>query len=213
MTYLELVNSVLRRIREKQVSSVSDTPYSLMIGDILNDVKTEVEDAWDWMVLRGSYIVTTVPNTYTYSLTATQQRTKIIDVWNDTKHYQMRRMSNFQAESWFQHPQGGDPIYFAVNGYTDETGLAIDVWPIPNSIQGLSVNCIVPQPQLVQNTDKLLVPYRPVIEGTLARVIEERGDDGGVASALVAARYASALSDAIALDASLRPEDVTWYPA
>ena len=56
MTYLQIVNKVLRRLRENEVSSINENPYSLLIGDLVNVVKREVEDAWDWdpeMILAG----------------------------------------------------------------------------------------------------------------------------------------------------------------
>ena len=44
-TYLDLVNNVLIRLRETTVSSVGDTPYSSLIGVLVNDAKREIEDA------------------------------------------------------------------------------------------------------------------------------------------------------------------------
>ena len=46
MTYLDLVNNVLRRMREEEVSSVSESTYSKMAGDFVNDAKKLVEAAW-----------------------------------------------------------------------------------------------------------------------------------------------------------------------
>ena len=39
MTYLNLVNNVLRRMREEEVASVSSNTYSKMVGDFVNDAK------------------------------------------------------------------------------------------------------------------------------------------------------------------------------
>lgn len=50
-TYLQLVNDVLVRLRESTVSSVSQTPYSNLIGALINDAKREVEDSWQWSQL------------------------------------------------------------------------------------------------------------------------------------------------------------------
>ena len=36
-TYLQLVNNVLIRLREQEVSSVGDTVYSSLIGVLVND--------------------------------------------------------------------------------------------------------------------------------------------------------------------------------
>lgn len=50
-TYLQLVNDVLVRLRESPVSTVSQTPYSAMVGAFVNDAKRECEDAWQWSQL------------------------------------------------------------------------------------------------------------------------------------------------------------------
>ena len=43
MTYLQLVNNVLRRMREEEVPSVDSSTYSKMIGDFVNDAKKLIE--------------------------------------------------------------------------------------------------------------------------------------------------------------------------
>jgi hypothetical protein len=54
MTYLNLVNNVLRRLREDEVTTVSSDSYSAMVGDYINDAKQLVENAWDWSNLRST---------------------------------------------------------------------------------------------------------------------------------------------------------------
>ena len=44
MTYLELVNDVLTRLRETNVSTVSETNYSALIGKFVNDAKRQIVD-------------------------------------------------------------------------------------------------------------------------------------------------------------------------
>ncbi len=66
-TYLSLVNSVLRRLREDEVSGVTNTAYSKMVGDFVNDAKTQVANAHDWSTLRTTVVVPTVEGTTEYS--------------------------------------------------------------------------------------------------------------------------------------------------
>ncbi len=47
MTYLELVNDVLLRLREQTVTTVNLTTYSQLIGKFVNDSKRQIEDAYD----------------------------------------------------------------------------------------------------------------------------------------------------------------------
>ena len=64
MTYLQLVQSVLRRLREDDtITSVSDNSYSKLIGEFVNDAKRIVEDSWDWSSLRTTFTINTVANT------------------------------------------------------------------------------------------------------------------------------------------------------
>lgn len=45
MTFLQLVNKVLVRLREDTVSSVDENSYSQLIGEFVNDAVKEVEAA------------------------------------------------------------------------------------------------------------------------------------------------------------------------
>ena len=69
MTYLNLVNAVLRKLREDEVSTVSETDYSRLVGDFVNDALSTVEASWDRSCLRSTITLTTVVDQSTYSLT------------------------------------------------------------------------------------------------------------------------------------------------
>ena len=53
------MNSVLRRLREEETTSVTSTTYNKMVGDFINDAKRLVEEATDWSALRSTIIVPT----------------------------------------------------------------------------------------------------------------------------------------------------------
>jgi hypothetical protein len=59
MTYLQIINAVLRRLRETEVTDVNETDYSKLIGEYVNSVKKEVEAAWDWNALRTTLTLNT----------------------------------------------------------------------------------------------------------------------------------------------------------
>ena len=211
MTYLEVVNTVLRRIREKEVTSVNATSYSRLIGDLVNDVKDEVEYSWNWNALRQTYSVTTGTGVFNYVLNGAQSGTNILNAWNDTGKTQLFPMSTLNAERvYLQDRLEGSPAYYNVNGTDANGNLLVDVYPIPDTSYVLTFNVCASQPDLVNDTDHIWVPNRPVIEGTVARAITERGEDGGTASSVAEARYNQALSDAIAADASLHPDEIVW---
>ena len=75
MTYLQLVNSVLRRMREDETASIenSNDSYVKLVGEFVNDARRIVEDAWDWSALRSTITVTTEDNLFSYSMTGTNK--------------------------------------------------------------------------------------------------------------------------------------------
>ena len=111
MTYLNLVNNVLRRLREDEVTSVASNTYSKMAGDFVNDAKKIVEDAWDWSALRTTLTATTTADIFNYVLTGSQNKIKVLDVINDTSNNFME----YQTSHWFndkylnQDPVSGAP--------------------------------------------------------------------------------------------------------
>lgn len=214
MTYLELVNTVLRRMREKEVNSVSSTPYSKLIGDLLNDTKNEVESSWDWNALRQSFAIITAPDLFNYVLINSQPGTKFLNAWNDTTKIELAQMSTIDAERKFLMERSrGYPFAYNVNGVNVNGDLQVDVYPIPDASYTLTFNAVVPQADLADDGTTLRIPHRPIIEGTVARAIQERGEDGGIPSELAYTRYQKALADAVALDASFHADEIAWYPA
>ena len=71
MTYLEIVNRVLRRLREPQVDSLTANTYSTLIADLVNEVKRDVENSWNWSALRTTLTATTTTDLFNYVLTGT----------------------------------------------------------------------------------------------------------------------------------------------
>jgi len=213
MTYLDLMNNVLRRIRENEVSNVQDTTYSKMVGDFINDAKRLVEDAWDWSALRTTLSVDTVADTFSYILVGSANRGKILHAYNDTDDWNLE----YQTPLWFDQkymldtPQSGSPRYYVFNGVDANGDTQIEVYPKPDAAYTLRFNVIQRQGDLTSNTDELSVPAMPVIHMAVALLARERGETGGTSAQEyfgIADRY---LSDAIALDAQKHPEEVIWY--
>jgi hypothetical protein len=210
MTLLEMVNKVLIRLREDTVSSVIDTPYSQLIVELINTTKREVEDAWNWAALSYTQTVTTSNGTPTYSVTGMIPRSKIIDVANDTTNTYL----TYKPSAWFskQYLTNSstyqEPKFYTLNGLDSSENYQLDVFPIPDGVYSILVNFWKPQPDLVNDTDEILVPARIIIEGAVAKAISERGDDGGYTEQ--ENRYLLTLGDYIAIEANMRPEEITW---
>jgi hypothetical protein len=86
MNYIQLVNSVLRRLRETEVSSVADNAYSKLIGEFVNDAKRQVEDSYAWNALSDTLTASTADGLFNYVLVGSGQRFRVIDVLNDTSN-------------------------------------------------------------------------------------------------------------------------------
>lgn len=213
MTFLQLVNAVLRRLRENEVSAVGDTEYSTLIGDLVNETKREVEDAYDWRALYTSVDVTTSAGDNTYTLTGMDRRSRIMDVYNVTEQTQIRRVPIHYINFYntVSNPQRESVLYYNVSGFDPTTDdITITVYPTPSGTETLRFYGYNPQADLSADADVMYVPAQPVIDGAWARAISERGEDGGRMSDAQFGIYRSTLADYIAIEAGRNPEDLVW---
>lgn len=210
MTYLEIVNKVLKRLRESQVTTVGETEYSALIGEFVNDVKREVEDAWDWSALRSTLTVTTEVDAFNYVLIGSGIRSRIIDIYDDTNDVYISPKSTKWFDRAYQANDvtSGQIAYYNLNGVDSSGDTQIDFYPPPDAVCDIRINAVVPQAELSDDTDVILVPFDVVIEGTVARAQMERGLDGGNMD--LEMRYKSRLSDYIAIDSKNRPDELMW---
>ena len=215
MTYLNIMNNVLRRLREEEVNSVNDSTYSKMVGDFINDAKTIVEQAADWSALRETIIKTTEVQTGSEELTLTGSGddVKVLSVINDTQNCFME----YQTKDWFNERRyvstetSGAPKYYTFNGIASASGdTKVLVSPKPDGAYDLRFDVIKRQADLSLDGDELLIPEKPVIHLAVALLARERGETGGTSTAeyfVIADKY---LSDAIAIDAAKHPEEMIF---
>jgi len=212
MTYLNLMNNVLRRLREEETTSVTGTTYVKMVGDFINDAKKLVEEATDWSALRDTIVVTTAASDNSYSLTGSSDNVKVMSVLNDTKNCFM----NYQTKDWFNeqiyllNASESAPLYYTYNGLDANGDTEVLVNPKPDGVYSLRFNVVKRQADLSTSTDVILVPAQPVIHYAVALLARERGETGGTSTAeyfSIADKY---LSDAIAIDAAKHPEEMIF---
>jgi hypothetical protein len=188
MTYKELINEVLIRLREDIIvddswdvainlqdeSRVSD--YQKMIGALVNDAKRNVESYHDWLNLRESVAVTTVASTKEYNLNSGQE-IKIVDVTNQSNGNKLAQVSRQYMNS-LKYPTEatGEPQYYAFNGTDSYNNLKIEVSPVPTEAQILTFDIVKSQDTLTLSGDVLSVPEQPVLLGAWMRAIAERGE-------------------------------------
>jgi len=210
-TYLQLVNNVLVRLRETEVSSVGDTPYSSLIGVFVNDAKREIEDAHDWNVLTQTIVLSTVAGTRNYTLTGSGQRFRTVDVLNDTEDVPMKQVpTNWMNRQYYLGTtQNAAPVYYNYNGISgDDT--QVDVWPQPDNVYSLRFELVIPQADLSADADALLVPHHLVQMLAYAKAVGERGEDGGSTFSEIYQQYRLALADAVAIERNRYDEETTW---
>ena len=212
MTYLNLMNSVLRRLREEETTSVTSTTYVKMVGDFINDAKTLVGQAADWSALRETITISTTASDNTYSLTGGGDNIKVMSMLNDTENCFME----YQTKDWFNEQlyissaAEGTPRYFTYNGLDASGDTQILVGPTPDGVYSIRVDTVKRQADLSANADVLLIPAQPVIHLAVALLARERGETGGTSTAeyfTIANQY---LSDAIAIDAAKHPEEMVF---
>jgi len=213
MTYLNLMNNVLRRLREEETTSVSSTTYVKMVGDFINDAKKLVEEATDWSELRNTVVISTTASDNTYSLTGCGDNVKVMSAINDTQNCFME----YQTKEWFNNSLyiadevEGAPKYYTFDGLDASGDTQVLVSPTPDGVYSLRFNVIKRQADLSANSDSLLVPEMPVIHLAVALLARERGETGGTSTAEYFQIADKFLSDAIALDAQKHPEETIWY--
>lgn len=213
MTYLDLVNNVLRRIRETEVSSVQTTAYSKLIGDLINDAKDLVETSWDWSALRTTLTITTTADVFNYSLTGSQNNIKELNVLNDTSNLPMIYQTNnwFDSQFLLGNPVSGSPVYYTYNGVDTDGDTLIDVYPKPDGVYSLRFNCALRNGDLSADTDTIKIPAMPVVHLAVAFATRERGETGGTSSTEYFSMANKYLSDAISMDAARHPEETIFY--
>jgi len=209
MTYLELVNDVLTRLRETNVSTVSETTYSALIGKFVNDAKRQIEDSYTWNCLSQTITVTTTGGTHSYSLTGSGQKFRVMDSLNTTSNVVMDDIpfTSMNRKLNFVTPVQGIPSEYCFNGVDGSGDTKIDIYPIPNGVFTILFDVIIPQAALTSDSTSVKVLDYLVTQSAYARALIERGEDGGTSSSEAYALFRGMLSDAIATESTRYPEE------
>ena len=210
-TYLDLVNDVLIRMREPEVTTVNENTLSKLVGRLVNDAKRQVEDAYAWNALTDTLIIETTANTYGYVLTGSGTRFKVIDAQDNTNKSVINALSTkLMSQYLLNNTSPGNPMYYNFNGIHSTGDTKVDFYPVPNAGLTLYFNLYIPQAELTSDTATKLVPKEPVVLGAFARALVERGEDGGLNSSEAYGLYKASLADAIAIESSRYVEEETW---
>lgn len=209
MTYLNLVNNILRRLREDTVASVTETDYSTMVGDFVNDAKRIVEEAYQWAALRSDVDVATVASTSSYTLTGVGTDAKVLDVFNEDLGIEVRE----QSPKWYRRTgaASGNPTNFVYDGLDSNGDIKVKLHPTPDDVYTIAFSVCNPQADLSADSDVLLAPDYAVLHLALAMLVRERGETGGTSAAehfQIADRF---LRDAIAREAARHEDELIFF--
>ena len=219
MTFRELINQVLIRLREDTISidwsgDINDSTvsaYEKVIGALVNDAKRHVEQRHDWLNLRSTVDIATVDGTKNYNLSSGQE-IKIMDAINNTTGMHLRQVGKTYINTvTYPSQDTGEPLYYGFNGSDASNNLKVDLSPVPTTAHTISFDIIKYQDDLAEATTVISVPERPVILGAWARAISERGEDGGTQYSLMAQEASEALKQAIMLDSGNTRYETDWY--
>jgi len=213
-TYLDLVNDVLVRMREPEVTTVAENTVSNLVGKYINDAKRQVSDAYDWDAFNTPITVSTIANTTgPYSITGAGVRYKTMDVINTTSFYELQPLSHANYDSFYYTtptPTKGLPMYYSIKGVDTNGDIKVNFWPVPDAVYAIRFSLIVPEADFTTDSSTTLLAKEPIVLGAFARALVERGEDGGLTSSEAYALYKSCMSDLIALELARSPENDTF---
>tara|TARA_Y100000114_G_C11719554_1_gene307763 strand:- start:547 stop:1197 length:651 start_codon:yes stop_codon:yes gene_type:complete len=215
MTYLQIVNSVLVRLRENEVSTVSANSYSKLIGELVNDAKRIVEDSWDWHSLRTTITVNTIAGTFSYQLAGTDQGLKTLDIINDTSNCFMTPVSSSYMNNAFLNNDEvarASPKYYSYNGFSESGEALIDFYPVPDKQYVIRINAVDKKGRMSADTDRAFAPSDAIIQYAYALASRERGETGGTSAAELFSIANQTLADRVALDVARSEEETIWKP-
>jgi len=214
MTYLELVNKVLTRMREVPAVTVADSTYTLLIGEFVKQATQEVEDATDWNALRTTIQITTAPGDFNYTLTGSGLNFNILNVLNDTTDYEYFLVPA-PSSAWLtralllDNSTNSAPTYYGVNGLDSNGDAIVDLFSIPDAVYTINFNLKIIT-DFTADTVETPVHWLPIVLRATMLALDERGDDGGSSLEILQSQFSRALADAVAYDRNLNADESTW---
>lgn len=213
MTYLDLINGVLKRLRETTVTTANESAYSSLIGEFVNDAKKQVEQSHRWTALRTSITFPTVVDQTVYSLSNAKQNAVFEQAMNEAtdRYLNIRPLSYFNEKTVLSVVTSGSPTEFMFDGTDTSNNLRVRLYPTPNVIETLRFDMVIPQADLTADGTNMTIPSNPVLQMAYGMALRERGETGGQSAAEQFAVANAALNDAIAIDANRYESELVYY--
>ena len=236
-TQLTILNSLLRRLRESEVSTPTETSYSKLLCQFINDAKQDMEDTghnWSAYVTQTTDTILADGATTTYDITETNDRSYLLRYGaNQRLPMAFDTTSGENAQLWDVpydylirerdlNPNGqtavDQPTTFSLVSDADGRGFSIELAnPVTSggTARTWEMWWYIPQDDLSVTTDtdsatEILLPRRPIELRALYYALEERGEVMGPRAGVNAwQRSENALAAAIEIDQQVKKDWVT----
>lgn len=207
MTYLQLINRVLRALREPQIAGITGEK-ALFYGQLINEVKEDFENLGPWFALRQRLVGTMVIGNENIDLTAeTNERSyvlyasaEVVQAFITTADKETRlnevtweRMDELHTLD----PDAAPAQPYNIAFRTTADGIEAKVFPKPDLAYTYRIGVVVPQDELTSATTALTIPSMPVWREAAVRAMEERGEEFSGPLQSARARAQAALDQAI----------------
>lgn len=211
MTFGELINKVLRALREDTITTSFAEAYPTLVAQIVNEVKEDIEDLGAWYALRTTVNTSTAADTATIDLTSsTTERSYLLQSQNrgmafvveSGRETQLRLVDKPELDA-ITALAGTNvshtlPLYVAFSRATG--GLTAHFWPVPDVVYDVRFVFVVPQEDMTATTDTITIPGGPIWREAIVRCMEERGEEFSGSLESVRARANRALTSAMLMD-------------
>lgn len=228
MTVLQIVNRILRRLREDTVQTLTENPYSTLITEFVADVHEELlQHEWSSMQHTVEVPVDALQRTLDLSrlevdggdveagsrLPTTNSIlywAKVFDDNADTEGCDLIERTPEELEDRYQQDRdyvAQDPLYIAFRNHPDRDGVEAILWPPPATSRHIRIRMWTPEAPIDADADDartLLVPSRPLQLGALYLALNERGEELGEPGGVAERRYYDSVGIALEADVNRR---------
>lgn len=223
-TFRQLLNRALRITGEDTISdatsSLTDTQH-LLVAEVANEIKEEVEAAHNWRALRQTVTVSFSSGETSNTISEANEKSRIVriqdsrrsreiplsfDVTDSSRPVPLHELD--LAELLYRREMDpdtqSDPFFFALDNTSGDV-LKVHVFPTPSDSRTIKLMLTIPQARLDGSVSadldtNIKVPVRPITLGLIRWILEERGEELGINSQYSEEKEFKALQDAVALD-------------
>lgn len=218
MTFLEICNEVLKRLREDTVSSTTESTYSTMISDFVKQAYIEQANAYNWPEFDETQDIAISASDTSMVITSGDSGGgvhQVHSIYNTTDDCFLKE-NNYKniRDRLSDDTETNLPSMYAYGGETADGTTTIHFYPTSDSSYTLRVN-YNRKPDLkntFSDSTFIKTPELPIILSAWAMAISERGEDGGALSNEIDLKAKAALADVITLyENNTNFENSAWY--